>query len=90
MKAKKETNQYLIARAEEIKRRAGEIVDAFDYGEAIDPDSFKKLKETAALVLANAQNKTEFKKLDRIMSSNLYLLKHSCIIQEETPNYCTT
>lgn len=75
MKANKEFSQYLTAQAEKIELAAWELVDRFDRGEDVTPESVKDLKERAARLLSDAQNKTELKRLNKILSSAIYNLK---------------
>lgn len=75
--AKNEFFEFLIAQAEKVELAIWEVVDAFDNGKDIDNNKCIELRERASRIMANAENKTQFKKLSRILDPALHSLK-SC------------
>lgn len=77
MRADKNVSRYLTAQAEKIALEAWEIVyrcdstETYTTNEVVEP-----ILSRAREVIAGAQNKTEAKRLNRIVDSALWNLKH--------------
>ena len=80
MKANKEFSQYLTVQAEKIALEACKIADRYDLSdgkECATMEQYNALVERARLIVSNAQNKTEAKRLDKIMCNPIWCVKHS-------------
>lgn len=77
MRADKNVTQYLTTQAEKIASEAWEIVDRCDSTETYaTKEEVDPILNRGKEVLAGAQNKTEAKRLDSILGSALWNLKH--------------
>lgn len=66
---------YLLAQTEKLELDIWGVVNDFDNGCEIDANKVNELRERATLILSNAENKTQHKKLSRILDSALHNLK---------------